>query len=96
MIDIINFNPEATKDYLDSLKWYGEKSIQAASNFNTELFLKIDLLKSDPWQARKDENGYREIKLNKFPFKIIYKVGFNTITIFAVYHLKIKPEGWIK
>jgi len=70
----IFYQQKAVDEYEEAVTWYKERSIQAAANFETAVKEKIDVLRSKATHYRKTHKEFREIKLHKYPFNIIYLV----------------------
>ena len=91
---LISWQQRAIAEYEAAALWYKERSIQAAENFETVVNKKIDILRTYPTQYRKTYKEFREIKLEKYPFNIIYLVDEvkMKVIISSLYHHKRNPK----
>ena len=90
----IAYQPRAIKEYEDAAKWYKERSVQAAENFEAAVIKKIDILRIHPIIYRKTYKEFREIRLDKYPFNIVFLVddAKMIIIISSIYHHKRNPK----
>lgn len=91
---IIAYQPRAIKEYEEAASWYKERSVQAAKNFETEIKKKIDILRNEPTRFRKTYKAFHEVKLDKYPFDIIYLIDEikTVVVISSIYHKKRNPN----
>ncbi len=90
---LIVYQPRAFKEYEVAAAWYKERSIQAAENFEAAINKKINILRLSPSRYRKTYKEFREIKLDKYPFNIIYLVDEidGKVIVSSIYHTKRNP-----
>ena len=91
---VIAYQPGAIAEFEAAAFWYKERSIQAAENFETAVNKKISILRIQPTQYRKTYKEFREIRLDKYPFNIIYLVDEvkMKVIISSLYHHKRNPK----
>lgn len=91
---IIAYQQRAIKEYEEAASWYKERSTKAAENFDVEVKNKIDILRGEPTRFRKTYKEFREVKLNRYPFNIIYLVDKTKmiVVIASIYHNKRNPK----
>jgi plasmid stabilization system protein ParE len=84
----------AQEDYETSLKWYAERSEQAAENFIKAVDDALQLICAYPSRWRNTYKNYHELGLKKYPFTIIYTVEVNNrrVVIASIYHHKRNPK----
>lgn len=84
---------KSVKEYEVDAVWYKERSIQAAENFVGAIDKKINILRLNPTRYRKTYKEFREIKLDKYPFNIIYLVDEINLKVIisSIYHNKRNP-----
>jgi plasmid stabilization system protein ParE len=90
----LRFHPEAEEEYLASLSWYQERSLLAATNFESAVASAVERIGKAPqrWPIYFDD--FRKYVLRQFPFSIIYQEFSSEIGIFAVAHGRRKPGYW--
>lgn len=90
----IAYQSRAIKEYEDAAKWYKERSVQAAENFKDDINKKIDILRLNPIRYRNTYKEFREARLDKFPYNIVFLIDDVKlmIIIFSIYHHKRNPK----
>ncbi len=90
----IRYQPRAVQEYESAAVWYRERSEQAAINFIAAVKEKTDILKSDPLRYGKRYKEFRELRLKKYPFNLIYFVNEDAklVIISSIYHHKRNPK----
>jgi len=73
--------------------WYEERKDTLGYDFEKEVFDKIQIIKTFPERYAPIKGSYREVKINKFPFKVIYKYNKSKglITISSIFHTSRNP-----
>lgn len=91
----VRYQSKARKEYQSALDWYREKSIDAAVNFSLALKERVDLLLKQPDRFGKIHKDFREVKLKKYPFKIIYFIdeSKSLVVISSIFHQKRDPKA---
>jgi len=94
----IAYQIRAIKEYEEATEWYKERSIQAAENFEDAVNKKIDILRVHPLRYRKTYKEFHEIRLDKYPFNIIFLVAEikMIVVISSIYHHKRNPKKKFK
>ena len=86
----------AEVDYTESLKWYADRSVEIANDFDTEFARAISQIASGPERFPSCDARHRYYLLRRFPFRIIYRVVDADIVVIAVAHNSRSPEYWAK
>ena len=84
----------AEVDFTESLKWYAERSIEAANDFDTEFDSAISQIAADPERFPMCDARHRYYLLRRFPFRIIYRITNSEIVVIAVAHGSRSPGYW--
>ncbi len=89
-------HPEAADEARRARLWYKFRSASAARNFARKLEVAIDHILDNPEGWPLIDEPYRRYLMQRFPFGLIYRYDFDsdTVTIFAVAHLKRRPGYW--
>lgn len=89
-------HPEAADEARRARLWYNERSVGAAKSFTRKLEVAIDHILDAPESWPLVEAPYRRYPMHRFPFGLIYRFDRDseTVTIFAVAHLKRRPGYW--
>ena len=84
----------AEVDFTESLKWYAERSIEAANDFDAEFDRAISQIAADPERFPMCDARHRYFLLRRFPFRIIYRITNSEIVVIAVAHGSRSPGYW--
>ena len=90
----LEFHPEAEQEYLTTLGWYRERSINAASKFEAAFAQAIARIQEAPERWPKSFRSCRKYTLHQFPFSIIYRVSSSRLLVLAVAHGHRRPRYW--
>ncbi len=84
------FHPAAQQDYEDALRWYTERSMQAAENFIVAIDYALSLICEHPARWRNEYKKYYELGVKKYPYTIIYTIEENRrlVVVSSIYHHK--------
>ena len=90
----IVYQPRAINEYEEATAWYKERSVQAAENFDAAVNSKIDFLRVHPLRYKKTYKDFHEIRIQKYPFNIIFLVDEvkMMVIISSLYHHKRNPK----
>ncbi len=87
----IDYHFEALNDADDAYHWYELQKEGLGEEFLDHLYKKIIQIMDNPENySEKSKKGFRESKIDKFPYQIVYKLIKNKKTIFicSIYHYK--------
>lgn len=89
-------HPKAADEARRARLWYEGRSVAAAKSFARKLEVAIDHILDAPESWPSVEEPYRRYLMHRFPFGLIYRYDSDseTVTIFAVAHLKRRPGYW--
>lgn len=76
----------------DAYDWYEQRSLGLGDRFLESLESALFNIEHHPLHYGKIEGGYRQLKLKKFPYVIIYEIIENIVVVFAVFHESRNPE----
>lgn len=90
----IEFADEAQEDFEQSIRWYRERSFQAAENFVTAIEETLDLIAKHPHQFKNTRGGYHEAIVQSYPFTLVYRIieAEKLIAVSAVHHQSRHPK----
>ncbi len=84
----------AEVDFTESLTWYAERSVDAATDFDEEFDRALAQIAADPELFPLCDAQHRYFLLRRFPFRIIYRIVRNDIVVIAVAHGSRSPDYW--
>jgi hypothetical protein len=89
--DSIPEAPEAEEEYLASLSWYRERSLIAATNFESATEQAVQNIRQVPHRWPIYFNSFRRYVLRQFPCSIIYQEFSSELVILAIAHGHRRP-----
>jgi plasmid stabilization system protein ParE len=86
----------AEADYTESLRWYAERSRQAAEGFEAEFARALKGISANPGRFPMCDDRHRFYLLKRYPFQIIYRpISDEKLLIVAVAHTSRRPGYWM-
>lgn len=94
----IQFRRRATKEYLNAISWYNDKSEKAALNFVSIVEKTLDAIQKQPNLFRVVYKNFHQAKTKKYPFNIVYFIDEKneSIIITTIFHEKRNPSKKFK
>jgi plasmid stabilization system protein ParE len=92
----IILKPRAILMVKEAYEWYEKQKKELGEEFLGELDTVYKKLKAHPQYYSKVKKDFRQCKLKRFPFVIIYQLSENQVLIFAVFHTKRNPKRRFK
>lgn len=88
--------PETKADIAQAVKWYRERSAQAAERFLLAVGVAFARIEAHPTaQVVVDpETGARRALLRRFPHRVLYLIDGGQIVVFAVMHRRRDNPAW--
>lgn len=95
---LLSIRDKAIAEIETSYKYYEEQKIGLGNEFVEAVFNEINYIQEQPLHFRKFIKNYRQLKIKRFPFLIVYEVvkNKNEIVILSVFHTSRNPKGKIK
>ena len=89
----ILFRKRATKEYIQSITWYKERSDKAAKGFVDAVNAVLDQLENEPDAFRYTYKHFKEVAIKRYPFFIVYFIDEKNrmVIITSIYHFKRNP-----
>ena len=85
----------ADEDYAESLRWYAERSKQAAEGFEAEFARSLEAIAANPDRYPFCDDRHRFYLLKRYPFQVIYREAPDgRLLIVAVAHTSRRPGYW--
>jgi plasmid stabilization system protein ParE len=81
-------------EYTEALRWYAERSIQAAEGFDAEFDKALETISADPNRFPRCGDRHRFYLMDRYPYQVIYREEANEILIVAIAHAKRRPGYW--
>lgn len=88
------FHPEARIEFLESIVYYESQQTGLGQRFLEDVTEAVRRIEAHPKMYRLIDQTWRQCRIPRFPFGIIYRVKNRRIEIIAVMHLHRKPDYW--
>jgi plasmid stabilization system protein ParE len=86
--------PGAENDFEESFDWYFERSEEAAIAFSDEVEAALAVIATDPMRFASIDRQHRECRLDRFPFRVVFRITTDRIQVIAVAHTKRQRFYW--
>lgn len=91
----VRIGEEAEAEYWEALAWYQARSDRAASGFEDAVARAIERIGEAPESFPTcDEEGFRFILLNRYPYSLIYRLIGGVVQVVAIAHSRRRPGYW--
>ena len=89
------FHPWAEKEHLESVAFYETKQAGLGSSYLLEFENVMATVCKHPHRYPIEEQpDVRRVRLNQFPFNILFRESGNTVQVLAVAHKRRNPKYW--
>lgn len=92
----LEIRPEALADIAEAASWYEERQAGLGERFTREVIAAIDGLSPNPllYRLRHRRLGVRWCFPANFPYRIVFRVSDETITVVALIHAARHDRRW--
>ena len=94
MITKVEFLAGARADFDSAFDWYFARSESAAKRSVEEVQAPLDRIALDPERFTHLDDVFRQARMKRFPYRIIFQHEGNRITALAIAHHSRRPEYW--
>lgn len=90
----LRFHEAAKQEFVDAVVWYESQQTGLGKKFITDFESSLERLSANPTHYSKINKQFRQVKVENFPFTIVYEVypRKSVIHIAAVHHTKRHPK----
>lgn len=88
------FHAEARAEFLEAVRFYERQQPGLGRRFLEAVAEAIRRIQAHPSMHRMVSGTWRQCRVGRFPFGIIYRVTDRRIAIVAVMHLRRRPGYW--
>lgn len=94
----LEVRPDVLIDIEEAVQWYENREPGLGVDFARDVLHAIDSLALNPliYRLRHRRQNVRWLLLDRFPYRVIYRVSGNLITVFAVLHSARHDRQWKK
>ena len=91
----VRIGEEAEAEYTEALAWYQTRSPRSARRFEAAIAATLEQIGESPDRFPAcDEEGYRFVLLDRFLYRLIYRVVGTVVQVVAVAHARRRPGYW--
>ncbi len=92
----VGLEREADAEMVEAARYYDEQQTGLGSDFLDNVDAAVDQLAADPLRfgLYRGSKTVRGIRLARFPYRLLFAVEPNRITVVAVAHLHRHPDYW--
>ena len=80
----------------EALGWYSRISVELSEEIGRKFLDGLYAIQQNPLQNPELQGGFRKLNLERFPYKLVYKIFTDEILIVAIAHHKRRPGYWEK
>ncbi len=91
----IHFHPEADAEYRHALRWYRTRSESTADRYEANLEAALAQILSYPQMFPTLDYLHRYVKIERFPYVVVYRIDPDRIVVIAVAHARRRPRYWL-
>lgn len=90
----IVLHPKAELEYKEAFQWYENQLSGLGSRFEKAVDEKFRAIRSNPLHYAVKHGAFREVRLNTFPYLVVYKFYplKKLVLVSAVHHFKRNPK----
>jgi toxin ParE1/3/4 len=92
----VRFDEVAAEELRRAAEYYEQQRDGLGEDLKTEAMRAVELILQFPRGWPTVEAGARRIRLNRFPYGVVYFVGSDEIYIVAFMHLHRSPGDWTR
>ena len=90
----VDLLPLARQEFDASFDWYAERSAIAAERFTQAVDAAFGMIAAHPERFAAVSPNHRGCRVERFPFRVIYRVETDRILVVAIAHAKRRPNYW--
>lgn len=90
----VDLLPAARRDYDASFDWYVQRSVVAAERFERAVDEALRSIGANPERFAAVKPNHRACRVERFPFRVIYRIEPHRVVVVAVAHAKRRPGYW--
>jgi toxin ParE1/3/4 len=92
----LEIRPDALGDIEEAAGWYEKQQPGLGSEFALSVMTAIESLKANPlrYRLRDRRRNVRWVRSRRFPYRVVYQIRNEAITVFAVLHAARRDRHW--
>lgn len=87
---------DALADIEEAAQWYDQREVSLGAEFLSEVLQGIDVVLTNPlaYRVRHRRKNVRWKLLDRFPYRVVYQIARDLVTVFAVLHSARHDRQW--
>jgi toxin ParE1/3/4 len=90
----LEIHPEAADETAEAALFYNRRDVEVSRRFRTEVYAAIERARSQPLVYRVFEDDLRKVRVERFPYSVIFRLTADTMQVLAVAHGSREPGYW--
>jgi toxin ParE1/3/4 len=92
----VQFGEPASEELAEAVRWYEMRRSGLGGEFYDAIVRTIDLIRTQPEMgtARTGRFPNRQLRVSRFPYRIVYRIREGDIYVVAVAHTSRRPGYW--
>jgi plasmid stabilization system protein ParE len=92
----VQFAQAASEELTEAVRWYEMRRSGLGGDFHDAIIRTIDLIRAHPeiGTARTGRFPNRQLRVARFPYRIVYRIREEDIYVVAVAHTSRRPGYW--
>jgi plasmid stabilization system protein ParE len=92
----VQFSQPASDELIAAIRWYEARRTGLGAELHEAVVRTIDLIRNHPdsGSPRTGRFPSRQLRVARFPYKVVYRVRRDDIYIIAIAHTSRRPEYW--
>ena len=90
----LEIHPEAADETAEAALFYKRRDVEVSRRFRTEVYAAIERARSQPLVYRVFEDDLRKVRVERFPYSVIFRLTADTLQVLAIAHASREPGYW--
>ena len=90
----IGVSAGARRDYAEALRWYADRSVDAATRFDNALSELFEAIAVEPDRFPSYDGRHRFAIMRTFPYRVVFRRRGEEVTVVAIAHHSREPNYW--
>jgi len=85
---------EALRELEEAALYYGDIDNELGERFSTAAEVAVSMIKARPEMSRKFDGQARKVRIQNFPYAVLYCLDDSALHILSIMHLHREPGYW--
>lgn len=88
------WNDAARLELIEATSYYGQIDNELSGRFGAAVEAATLRVCSNPYMHRRFKGEMRKVRVERFPYALVYRIEVNGLHLMAVMHLQRRPGYW--